>query len=228
LNLIGDFGGGALYMAVGALAAYIEAQRSGQGQVVDCAMVEGAASLMTAAFGYLAQGIFHEQRQSNRLDGGCHHYGVYETKDGEHVAIGANEPQFYKLMLETVGLGEAELPAQTDREAWPRMRAMLAEIFKTKTREEWTEIMEQKDVCFAPVLRMSEAMQHHHNVARGTFVEVDGVPQPAPAPRFQRTPSAVRGGCGHAGADTQEALAQWGFGADEVEALLGSGAARQR
>lgn len=228
LNLIGDFGGGALYMAMGALAAYIEAQRSGQGQVVDCAMVEGAASLMTAAYGYLAQGVFKEERQSNRLDGGCHHYGVYETSDGEHIAIGSNEPQFYKLMLESVGLGDADLPAQTDRAAWPRMREMLAEIFRTKTREEWTALLEQKDVCYAPVLRMSEAMAHPHNVARGTFVDVDGVPQPGPAPRFARTASGVARGTAHAGEHSAEALAEWGFDGPEVERLLASGAAKQR
>ena len=228
LNLIGDFGGGALYMAMGALAAYIEAQRSGHGQVVDCAMVEGAASLMTAAYGYLAQGVFRDdERQSNRLDGGCHHYGVYETSDGKHISIGSNEPQFYALMLESVGLSEADLPAQTDREAWPRMKQMLAEIFRTKTRAEWTALLEQKDVCFAPVLRMSEAVEHPHNVHRGTFVEVDGVTQPGPAPRFARTESAVAGTCAKAGQHTAEALGDWGFGEAEVGALLRTGAAKQ-
>jgi alpha-methylacyl-CoA racemase len=228
LNLIGDFGGGALYMAVGVLAAYIETQRSGKGQIVDCAMVEGAASLMTPAFGALASGAFIEERESNRLDGGCHHYGVYETKDGKHIAIGSNEPQFYKLMLETVGLGDAKLPAQGDRSQWPAMRARLATIFKTKTRAEWTELLEQKDVCFAPVLSMSEAMHHKQNVYRGTFVNVDGVAQPGPAPRFSRTPSGIERGPAHAGEHSREVLSDWGFDGKRVDALIKSGAVKQR
>ena len=138
LNLIGDFGGGALYMAMGALAAYIEAQKFRQGQVVDTSMVEGAASLMTAAYGQLAAGAFKETRHSNRLDGGCHHYNVYRTADDEFICIGSNEPQFYKRMLETVGLAGEDLPAQTDRDSWPMMREKLAGIFATKTRAEWT------------------------------------------------------------------------------------------
>lgn len=228
LNLIGDFGGGALYMAVGALAAYIEAQQSGQGQVVDTSMVEGAASLMTAAYGGLAAGTFKEERSANRLDGGCHHYNTYETLDGEHICIGSNEPQFYALMLETVGLANADLPEQTDRDQWPMMREKLAAIFKTKTRAEWTAIMEQKDVCFAPVLRMSEAMQHHQNVHRGSFIEIDGVCQPGPAPRFVRTPSKPPRGSACAGEHTEEVLTEWGFTGQEVTNLLASGAARQR
>jgi alpha-methylacyl-CoA racemase len=228
LNLIGDFGGGALYMAMGALAAYIEAARSGRGQVVDTSMVEGAASLMTAAFGQLASGAFVEQRQSNRLDGGCHHYNTYETADNEHICIGSNEPQFYQLMLTTVGLGDADLPAQTDRASWPMMKAKLAAIFKTKTRAQWCELMEQQDVCFAPVLRMSEAITHAHNVARGSFVSIDEVPQPAPAPRFERTPGGISMGSAHAGEHTLEALAEWGFDADYLNELEASGAVRQR
>jgi alpha-methylacyl-CoA racemase len=228
LNLIGDFGGGALYMAMGALAAYIEAQKSGQGQVVDTSMVEGAASLMTAAYGQLAAGAFRETRQSNRLDGGCHHYNVYRTSDDQHICIGSNEPQFYQRMLETVGLGDTDLPAQTDREHWPMMRDKLQAIFATKTRAEWTDIMEQIDVCFAPVLSMSESIDHPHNVARGSFIEVDGVTQPGPAPKFSRTHSAVHSGCAHAGDHTREGLAQWGFRAAEVAALEASGAIKQR
>jgi len=228
LNLIGDFGGGALYMAMGALAAYIEAQKSGKGQVVDTSMVEGAASLMSSAYGALASGAFKEERESNRLDGGCHHYATYETSDGEHIAIGANEPQFYKLMLETVGLGDANLPAQADRDNWSQNKETLAAVFKTKTREEWTALMEQKDVCYAPVLRMSESMAHPHNVHRGTFVEVDGVKQPGPAPRFERTASAIPSGCAYAGENTKDALGDWGFGAGDIDSLLASGAAKQR
>jgi alpha-methylacyl-CoA racemase len=228
LNLIGDFGGGALYMAMGALAAYIEAQKSGKGQVVDTSMVEGAASLMTSAYGALAGGAFKEERESNRLDGGCHHYGAYETSDGEHIAIGSNEPQFYKLMLETIGLGDADLPAQTDRDNWPKNRETLAAIFKTKTREEWTEIMEQLDVCYAPVLNMSESMEHPHNVHRGTFIDVGGVKQPGPAPRFVRTPSDTPQVGAYAGEHSKDALADWGFAVSDIDALLTSGAVKQR
>ncbi len=228
LNLVGDFGGGALYMAMGALAAYIEAQKSGEGQVVDCSMVEGAASLMTAVYGMLADGRYVEEREANRLDGGCHHYNVYETSDGEHICIGSNEPQFYAEMLKTVGLEQANLPEQTDRNYWPVMTERLAAIFKTKTREEWTELMEQKEICYAPVLRPSEAIKHHHNVARNTFIEVDGYPQPGPAPKFSRTESKTKFGSAFAGQHTEEALADWGFTADEVIALTASGAAKQR
>ena len=228
LNLIGDFGGGALYMAMGALAAYIEANRSGKGQVVDTSMVEGAASLMTAAYGHLAAGAFIEQRQSNRLDGGCHHYNTYATADGEHICIGSNEPQFYQLLLKTLQLDPTELPEQTDREQWPVMRAKFAAIFKTKTRDEWTELMAQQDVCFAPVLRMSEALEHAHNVDRGSFVNIDDVPQPAPAPRFERTPGKVQMGSAHTGEHTNEALAEWGFDAAYLSELEASGAIRQR
>ena len=228
LNLVGDFGGGALYMAMGALAAYIEAQKSGEGQVVDTSMVEGAASLMTAVYGMLADGRYIEERETNRLDGGCHHYNVYETSDGEHICIGSNEPQFYAEMLETIGLDQANLPEQTDRKYWPEMTERLAAIFKTKTREEWTELMEQKEICYAPVLRPSEAIKHHHNVARNTFVEVDGFPQPGPAPKFSRTESMTPMGCAYAGEHTEEALGEWGFPATDIAALTASGAAKQR
>ena len=228
LNLVGDFGGGALYMAMGALAAYIEAQKSGEGQVVDTSMVEGAASLMTAVYGMLADGRYIEERETNRLDGGCHHYNVYETSDGEHICIGSNEPQFYAEMLKTIGLDQANLPEQTDRKYWPEMTKRLAAIFKTKTREEWTELMEQKEICYAPVLRPSEAIKHHHNVARNTFVEVDGFPQPGPAPKFSRTESMTPMGCAYAGEHTEEALGEWGFAATDIAALTASGAAKQR
>ena len=228
LNLVGDFGGGALYMAMGALAAYIEAQKSGSGQVVDTSMVEGAASLMTAVYGMLADGRYLEERETNRLDGGCHHYNVYETSDGEHICIGSNEPQFYAEMLKTIGLDQANLPEQTDRKYWPEMTERLAAIFKTKSREEWTDIMEQKEICYAPVLRPSEAINHHHNVARDTFIEVDGFPQPGPAPKFSRTKSKTPMGCAYAGEHTEEALGEWGFAAVDIAALTASGAAKQR
>ncbi|MEZ5854050.1 MAG: CaiB/BaiF CoA-transferase family protein [Hyphomicrobiaceae bacterium] len=227
LNLVGDFGGGALYMVVGALAAYIEAKRSGKGQIVDCAMVDGAASLMTPMYGALASGTWIEERESNRLDGGCHHYGVYETLDGHHISIGSNEPQFYKVMLETVGLGNETLPEQTDRKGWPLMKKRLAAIFKTRTRAEWTELMQMKEICFAPVLAMSEAPDHPHNKARKAFVEVDGVMQPAPAPRFSRTPSKVTSPPAKAGEHSRAVLMDWGVSADNIEALEKAGAAKQ-
>ena len=228
LNLVGDYGGGALYMVVGVLAAYIEAQRSGKGQIVDTSMVEGAASLMTPTYGALASGAWIDEREVNRLDGGCHHYGVYETKDGKHVAIGSNEPQFYAEMLKTIGLGDATLPAQTDRKHWPEMRARLAAIFKTKTRAEWTEIMEMKEICFAPVLSMTESMTHKHNVARGTFVTVDGVQQPGPAPKFSRTPSKVERGPAYSGEHSRDVLKDWGVDAKTIDALIAKGAVKQR
>ena len=228
LNLVGDFGGGALYMAMGALAAYIEAQTSGEGQVVDTSMVEGAASLMTSVYGMLADGRYIEERERNRLDGGSHHYNVYETSDREHICIGSNEPQFYTEMLKTVGLDQSNLPEQGDRKHWPEMTKRLASIFKTKTRDEWTQIMEQKEICFAPVLRPSEAIKHHQNVARESFIKIDGVVQPGPAPKFSRTKSETQMGCAFAGEHTEEALVEWGFAQSDVAALMMSGAAKQR
>lgn len=228
LNLIGDFGGGALYMAMGALAAYIDAQKSGEGQVVDTSMVEGAASLMASAYGGLAAGTMKDEREANRLDGGCHHYNVYETQDGKHISIGSNEPQFYAVMLETIGLGDADLPAQTDRDKWPEMRQMLANVFKTKTRDEWTAIMEQKEICFAPVLSMSEASEHHHNVERGSFIDVAGVKQPGAAPKFSRMPAPLPTAPAYAGEHTRAGLADWGVSDASIDALLQTGAAKQR
>lgn len=228
LNLVGDYGGGALYMVVGVLAAYIEAQRSGKGQVVDTSMVEGAASLMTPTYGAHAAGQWVEEREANRLDGGCHHYGVYETKDGHHIAIGPNEPQFYALMLKELGLDQETLPGQTDRKHWPEMRTRFASIFKTRTREEWVAQLEQKDVCFAPVLSMREAPNHPQNRARGSFIEVDGVLQPAPAPRFLRTPSAVSCGPAFAGQHSKDVLTDWGIDKNRLAALLETGAVKQR
>src|SRR5215469_11850267 len=158
LNLVGDFGGGALYLAMGVLAGIISARVSGGGQVVDCSMVEGSASLMTMMYAALASGAWIEQRGRNRTDGGAHYYHVYETKDGEHVAIGSIEPQFYALLLQHTGLAPADVPVQTDRSTWPDMQKRMAAIFKEKTRAEWVEIMQDTDICFAPVLKMSEAI----------------------------------------------------------------------
>jgi alpha-methylacyl-CoA racemase len=224
LNLVGDFGGGALYLAMGVLAGIISARATGKGQVIDCSMIEGSASLMMMMYGALASGAWIEERGANRTDGGAPYYHVYETKDGEYVAVGSIEPQFYALLLKYTGLEGESLPEQTDRSAWPDMQTRLARIFKQKTRGEWTAIMEQTDICFAPVLRMSEAMRHPHNVRRGSFVEVDGIAQPGPAPRFLGTPSRVQRPPARVGEHTEAILRDWGFAADEVAALHRAGA----
>src|SRR3954463_4939188 len=192
LNLVGDFGGGALYLVVGVLAALLEASRSGKGQVVDAAMCDGAASLMSFFFDMTAMGRWTEGRNQNFLDGGAHFYGVYECSCGHFVSIGSIEPQFYALLREHAGLTDADFDAQMDRNAWPALKEKLTNIFKSKTREDWCRIMEGTDICFAPILTMAEAPKHPHNAARNIFVERHGVTQPAPAPRFSRTPSAIR------------------------------------
>jgi alpha-methylacyl-CoA racemase len=219
LNLVGDFGGGGLLLAYGILAALFERGRSGKGQVVDAAMTDGSAALMTIIYGMERVGFWTDERGVNLLDTGAHFYEVYETRDGRHVAIGSIEPQFYRLLLEHTGLAKEELPHQFDREHWPAMKERLAAIFKTKTRDEWCAIMEGTDVCFAPVLSLREAPEHPHNRARGTFVEVAGVRQPGPAPRFARTPGRVQRPPAHPGQHTDEVLADWGFPADDIARL---------
>ena len=192
LNLVGDFGGGALYLVVGVLAALLEAAKSGKGQVVDAAMCDGAASLMSFFFDMTAMGRWTEGRDQNFLDGGAHFYGVYECACGHFISIGSIEPQFYALLRQHAGLTEADFDAQMDRKAWPALKEKLKAVFKSKTREEWCGIMEGTDICFAPVLTMAEATRHPHMVARQVFVERHGVTQPGPAPRFSRTPSTIR------------------------------------
>src|ERR1700722_11104809 len=192
LNLVGDFGGGALYLMVGVLAALLEAKKSGKGQVVDAAMCDGAASLMSMFFDMMAMGRWIEGRESNFLDGGAHFYGVYECACGNFVSIGSIEPQFYALLRQLAGLTDIGFDAQMDRKAWPALKQKLVNVFKTRTREEWCKLMEGTDVCFAPVLTMAEAPDHPHMAARKIFVNRHGVTQPAPAPRFSRTPSAIR------------------------------------
>jgi alpha-methylacyl-CoA racemase len=192
LNLVGDFGGGALYIVVGVLAALLEARTSGKGQVVDAAMCDGAASLMSMFFDLNAAGRWTEGRESNLLDGGAHFYGIYQCACGNFISIGSIEPQFYALLRQLAGLSGLAFDAQMDRAAWPNLKQRLAEVFKTKTRDEWCRIMEGTDVCFAPVLSMEEAPLHPHMAARGTFISRHGVTQPAPAPRFSRTPSTIR------------------------------------
>ena len=192
LNLVGDFGGGALYLVVGVLAALLEASKSGKGQVVDTAMCDGAASLMSMFFDMTAIGRWTEGRDQNFLDGGAHFYGVYECSCGNFISIGSIEPQFYALLREHAGLTDADFDAQMDRKAWPALKEKLTKVFKSKTREDWCKIMEGTDICFAPILTMAEAPKHPHMAARNVFVERHGVTQPAPAPRFSRTPSAIR------------------------------------
>ena len=219
LNLVGDFGGGALYLAFGLLAGVIQARETGKGQVVDCAMSDGAASLMAMFYGMKASGIWKEERRSNLLDGGAHFYDTYQCSDGKWISIGSIEPQFYALLLEKTGTTDPDFQRQMDRTIWPELREKLARTIATKTQAEWTELMAGSDVCFAPVLDLEEAPKHPHNAARRTFVEVAGVVQPAPAPRFSATPGAIQGPPPAIGAHNREALADWGFSEAEIAAL---------
>jgi alpha-methylacyl-CoA racemase len=225
LNIIGDFGGGGLLLATGILAGIIEASRSGEGQVVDAAMLEGSAYLMTMMYELLGHGEWIEQRESNANDGGAPFYDVYETADGEHVSIAAMEPQFYRTLLDAIGLvGEEDLPDQWDRSQWPGVKDVFAGIFKQRTRDEWCRLLEGSDACFAPVLRMSEAPLHPHNVHRHSFLEVDGVLQPAPAPRFSRTPAGVERPAAKAGEHTDAVLGECGLSAARIAELRRVGA----
>jgi alpha-methylacyl-CoA racemase len=219
LNLVGDFGGGGMLLVVGVLAALVERARSGRGQVVDAAMVDGAALLMSMFHGMRHAGFWTDERGANLLDTGAHFYDTYETADGKYVSLGSIEPQFYAELLRRTGLEGQDLPRQMDRSRWPEMKERLERVFRTKTRDEWCRIMEGSDVCFAPVLSIGEAYEHPHNVARRTFVEVAGVRQPAPAPRFSRTPGAVAAPPPHAGQHTDRALADWGLDAAEIARL---------
>jgi alpha-methylacyl-CoA racemase len=219
LNLVGDFGGGGLLLAFGMTCALLERARSGKGQVVDAAMVDGAAALMTVFHGAQQSGFWSEERGTNLLDTGSHFYDAYETADGEFVSIGAIEPQFYAELLKRIGADADSLPAQLDRTRWPEAKETFARLFKTKTRAQWCALLEGSDACFAPVLSMSEARRHPHNVARGAFVEVSGVAQPRPAPRFSRTDSEIQRPPARVGEHTDEALRDWGFSARELEEL---------
>ncbi len=224
LNLAGDFGGGSLYLALGLVSAILESRTSGEGQVVDAAMVDGASSLMTLIYGAFAAGYWVDERGANRLDSGAPWYNVYETRDGKYVSIGANEERFYRNALQVLGLDESTLPDQHDREGWPVMKEKFAAAFKTRTRDEWAALAADAEACITPVLSLAEAPQHAHIQQRKTFVEVDGVVQPAPAPRFSRTPGAIQCPPPQAGQHTDEVLADWGFSADELEALRAGGA----
>ena len=224
LNLVGDFGGGGMFLAFGMVCGLLNAQRGGEGQVVDAAMVDGAATLMTMFHAMTAMGVWTEGRGTNLLDTGAHFYDVYETSDGKYVSIGSIEPQFYAELIRLSGLEGEELPWQHDRSQWPALKERFAELFKQKSRDEWCEIMEHTDVCFAPVLSLAEAPHHPHNVERGTFIELNGVVQPAPAPRFSATPGAVQRPPSHAGQHTDEVLTEWGLEADRVAKLREAGA----
>ncbi|MFN9849659.1 MAG: CaiB/BaiF CoA transferase family protein [Alphaproteobacteria bacterium] len=219
LNLVGDFGGGALYLAFGLMAGIIHARETGKGQVIDCAMSDGSASLMAMFYGMKASGIWQEERRANLLDGGAHFYDTYQCSDGKWVSIGSIEPQFYALLLEKTGITDPDFQRQMDRSIWPDLREKLAAVFATKSQAEWTTIMAATDVCFAPVLDLDEAPKHPHNAARQTFVQLGGVTQPAPAPRFSETPGVIQGPPPAIGAHNTEALADWGFTEAEISAI---------
>jgi len=223
LNLVGDFGGGALYLAFGVACGLIEAQRSGKGQIVDAAMVDGAASLMTIFFALHAAGHFSVKRGENVLDSGAFFYDVYECADGKYVSLAAIEDKFLAEFLERMEIDPKEMPPKMEKARWPEAKAKLAARFRTRTREEWCRLLEGSDACFAPVLTLEEAPNHPHNMARGTFVEVDGIVQPGPAPRFSRTPAAQPMPPEAPGARGNASLARWGFSAGEIEGLTRSG-----
>jgi alpha-methylacyl-CoA racemase len=224
LNLVGDFGGGGMLLAFGIACALVERDRSGEGQVVDAAMVDGSAVLTTMFYAFRAMGVWSDERSANLLDGGAYFYDTYETADGKYVSIGSLEPQFYAELLKLTGLAdEPDLPWQHDRSTWPDMREKLTKIFLSKTRDEWCEVMEGSDVCFAPVLDWTEAPDHPHNVHRGTFTEKWGVVQPSPAPRFSRTEPALDRPPAHAGQHTDEALADWGLSGERIGELRAAG-----
>ena len=219
LNLVGDFGGGGMLLAFGMVCALYEARKSGKGQVVDAAMTDGSAALMAMIYGLKAAGLWTDKQGTNLLDTGAHFYDTYETADNRYVAIGAIEPQFYELLLKLAGIDDPDFQNQLDFSLWPQLKQKLSMIFKTKTRQEWCEIMENSDVCFAPVLSLSEAPEHPHNKHRKTFIENDGVLQPAPAPRFSRTAPEIKGPPPKPGQDTEKILTDFGFSDPEIASL---------
>ncbi len=220
LNLVGDYGGGGMLLALGVVAALYEAQRSGLGQVVDAAMTDGAAVLMAAQYGMAAKGFWRDERESNFLDGSAPFYGSYECADGRYVAIGPIEPQFYRELLQKCGIDDPHFAKQWERAEWPALKAKLAAMFKARSRDAWSALLEGSEACFAPVLSMSEAPLHAHNVARATFVESNGAMQPAPAPRFDRTPSELPPPAPAIGADGVDLLRAAGRSEAEIEALI--------
>ena len=227
LNLVGDFGGGGMMLAFGMVCAALEAQRSGKGQVVDSSMVEGSAALMAMFYGLKSQGMFTDNRGTHMLDSGAHFYEVYETADGKYVSIGSIEPQFYAQLCQLAELPAEDFGHQINPPKWPEMKQKLAAVIKQKTRDEWSALMEGTDVCFAPVLSLEEAPSHPHNVARGSFVTVNGAAQPAPTPRFSRTAAGEIKPATTAGADSRAVLSQAGFSDSDIDGLIASGAVKQ-
>jgi alpha-methylacyl-CoA racemase len=223
LNLVGDFGGGGMFLAFGVVCGLLEAQKSGKGQVVDAAMVDGAAYLMAGIYGLFSQGTWLDERGSNFIDGGAPYYDVYQTKDGKWLAVGAIEKRFYEELIEKLGLAAKDLPKQHDRKRWPELKAQIAEVIATRTRDEWVAVFEGSDACVAPVLAMGEVDKHPHNVARSTFVKRDGVLQPAPAPRFSRTRPELGPAPRGRGADSEAVLEDWGFVPAEIAELKKAG-----
>jgi len=219
INLIGDFGGGGLLLAFGMVCALLERVRSGKGQVVDAAMVDGAAALMTIFHSAQQSGFWSDETGDNLLDSGAPFYDVYQTSDDRYVSVGAIEPQFYARLLELTGLDQEPLAPQMDRSGWPRLRERLAAVFRTRSRDEWCALLEGSDTCFAPVLTMAEAREHPHNRARGTFVDVQGIAQPGPAPRFSRSTARISRPPAAGAAHTDEVLEEWGLGPDEIARL---------
>ena len=219
LNLVGDFGGGAMYLLAGMLAALVEKGKSGKGQVIDAAMTDGTASLLSPFYGLMAMDMWTTDRSSNKLDGGAHYYGSYECSDGKYISIGSIEPQFYSLLLQKCGITDEAFLAQQDQSQWPELRKKLTDLFKTKPQTAWCDLMEGTDVCFAPVLNLKEAPSHPHNQARETFIDIDGVTQPAPAPRFSRTQGQVQSPAAIAGEHTESILQDWGFSESDIGAL---------
>jgi alpha-methylacyl-CoA racemase len=220
LNLIGDFGGGALYLAMGILAAMLESQKSGKGQVVDAAMVDGTASMLTMFYGLMAAGVWRDRRQSNFLDGAAPFAKVYRTADDKYVSVCAIEPDFFGALLDALEIEEIDMANQWRTEDWAKHESIFAAAFRKKTRDEWDEILTGSNACAAPVLSLAEAPRHEHNEARGTFVEIDGIEQPAPAPRFSRTPSEITHGPGDPGAHQHAALQAWGLSEEEIRQLV--------
>ena len=226
LNLIGDFGGGGMLLSFGILAALLERERSGQGQVIDAAMLDGTATLFASIVGFKNMGVWNDERGTNFLDGGSHYYDSYETADGKYVTIGAIEPQFYAELLRLLELDPAEWP-QAEAERWPELKAKMTEIFKSKTREQWCDLLEGTEICFAPVLDLDEALSHPHVAEREVYVKRDGVVQPGPVPRFGRTPGEIQGPPARPGEHTAAALADWGVEQARVDELLADGAVVQ-
>ena len=211
LNLVADLGGGAMYLVAGVLAALVEAQRTGLGQVIDAAMIDGVANMMSAFQAYRQLGLWSEQRESNIVDGGAPYYGTYETSDGMYIAVGAMEPQFYAALLDVLGLNGADLPAQNDRKGWPGLRLRFAAIIRTRTRDDWTATAAGRDACLSPVLSIDEAPQHPQMQARGNFQRFDDVLHPTPAPRMSRTPTSLRRPTPQPGQHSAEVLSDWGI-----------------